>query len=162
MRESMAQLTPRFSSNRSVREYTERYYLPAAAAYRERAANGGRGGAQIVAWQRRLAETWPGLRLSDVQRMTDEEGAVIEVRVELHGLDPEAVQVELYAEAVDGGAPVRQEMARVWPVGDAADGVVYRARLSTGRPVTDFTPRVVPRHAGVAVPLEEARIVWPS
>ena len=36
MRESMARLTPRFSANRTVREYTEQHYLPAAATYRER------------------------------------------------------------------------------------------------------------------------------
>ena len=41
MRESMARLTPRFSANRAVREYTEQHYLPAAAAYHERAANKG-------------------------------------------------------------------------------------------------------------------------
>ena len=41
MRESMAQLTPRFSASRTVREYTEQHYLPAAASYRERAANKG-------------------------------------------------------------------------------------------------------------------------
>ncbi len=33
MRESMAQLTPVFSANRTVREYTEKHYLPGAAAY---------------------------------------------------------------------------------------------------------------------------------
>ncbi len=33
IRESMARLTPEFSANRTVREYTERYYLPAAEAY---------------------------------------------------------------------------------------------------------------------------------
>ena len=33
MRESMARLTPRFSANRTIREYTEQYYLPAAALY---------------------------------------------------------------------------------------------------------------------------------
>ena len=48
MRESMAQLTPRFSANRTVREYTNSTYLPAAAAYRERAANKGAIGAQMV------------------------------------------------------------------------------------------------------------------
>ena len=48
MRESMARLTPRFSSNRAVREYTEQHYLPAASAYRERAAEKGRFGVQIV------------------------------------------------------------------------------------------------------------------
>ena len=31
MRESMARLTPRFSANRAVREYTEQHYLPAAS-----------------------------------------------------------------------------------------------------------------------------------
>ena len=41
MRESMARLTPRFSSNRAVREYTEQHYLPAASAYLERAADKG-------------------------------------------------------------------------------------------------------------------------
>src|SRR6267143_3359592 len=39
MRESMARLTPFFSANRAVREYTERHYLPAAAAYGSRAAS---------------------------------------------------------------------------------------------------------------------------
>ena len=52
MRESMAQLTPRFSANRTVREYTEQHYLPAAAAYRMRAADKGAMGKQMVNWQR--------------------------------------------------------------------------------------------------------------
>src|SRR5581483_10196165 len=39
MRESMARLTPGFSADRTVREYTEQLYLPAAAAYRTRAAD---------------------------------------------------------------------------------------------------------------------------
>ncbi len=44
----MARLTPRFSSSRAVREYTEQHYLPAAAAYRERAADKGAIGVQMV------------------------------------------------------------------------------------------------------------------
>jgi starch phosphorylase len=54
MRESMARLTPRFSAARTVREYTEEYYLPAAAAYQRRAAAKGRLGARIVNWRRTL------------------------------------------------------------------------------------------------------------
>jgi hypothetical protein len=52
MRESMAQLTPRFSANRTVREYTEQHYLPAAATYRERATDkggSGQAGRQLAA-----------------------------------------------------------------------------------------------------------------
>jgi starch phosphorylase len=51
MRESMAQLTPRFSADRDVREYTEQHYLPATVAYRERAANQGVAGKQVADWQ---------------------------------------------------------------------------------------------------------------
>jgi starch phosphorylase len=47
MRESMACLTPQFSANRAVREYTERYYLPAAARYREATKNYMAGGNAI-------------------------------------------------------------------------------------------------------------------
>jgi len=39
MRQSMARLTPRFSANRAIREYTEKYYLPAAKRYRHRTEN---------------------------------------------------------------------------------------------------------------------------
>lgn len=48
MRESMAQLVARFSANCTVREYTEQFYLPAAAAYHHRAADKGMLGAQIL------------------------------------------------------------------------------------------------------------------
>ncbi len=41
MRESMARLTPQFSANRAVREYTEQRYLPAANNYRSRTAPNG-------------------------------------------------------------------------------------------------------------------------
>jgi len=52
MRESMGRLTPRFSSNRSVREYIEKYYLPSASNYLKRAANKGAIGLQLhLYWQ---------------------------------------------------------------------------------------------------------------
>jgi len=41
MRESMSRLTPQFSANRAVREYTEQHYLPATAAYNSRVAKKG-------------------------------------------------------------------------------------------------------------------------
>ena len=41
-------LTPRFSADRAVREYTEQHYLPAAATFHERAADKGAVGKNIV------------------------------------------------------------------------------------------------------------------
>ncbi|MFA5880160.1 MAG: alpha-glucan family phosphorylase, partial [Candidatus Margulisiibacteriota bacterium] len=50
VRNSMMHLTPQFSANRTVREYTEQRYLPAALAYKKRAAKKGELGKKIVDW----------------------------------------------------------------------------------------------------------------
>ena len=107
MRESMARLTPRFSANRTVREYTEQHYLPAAAGYRERAADQGAIGRRMVDWRHTLEEYWSKLRFGDVHIQTKDEQHMFEVPVYLCDLDPEAVRVELYADGVNGSAPLR-------------------------------------------------------
>jgi starch phosphorylase len=160
MRESMAQLTPRFSSNRSEREYTEQHYLPAATAYRSRAADKGAIGRQIVDWQHSLQQKWTALRFGEVKLETDGDNHAFEVQVYLDDLDPAAVRVELCADGVMGSPPVRQEMKRVRPLAGAAGGYVYGAAVSTARPAADFVARVIPHSDGVAVPLENARILW--
>src|SRR5665213_134978 len=50
MRESMAQLTARFSADRMLRDYTESRYLPAASAYRARSADKGAAANQMSRW----------------------------------------------------------------------------------------------------------------
>ena len=162
MRESMARLTPRFSTNRTVHEYTEQRYLPAASAYRERAADKGALGVQLVNWQRALEQSWSNLRFGEMKVVSDEGKHLFEVQVYLSGLDPDSVRVELYADGVNGGAPVRQEMnpdLSGQPAG-ASDGCVYSAAVSAARPPADYTVRVIPHYDGVAIPLEEAQILW--
>ena len=112
MRESMARLTPRFSANRTVREYTEQHYLPAATLFRERAANKGAVGRQVVDWQHAVDQKWGSLRFGDVRVETNSEDHTFEVGVFLNDLDPNAVRVELYADGVNGDAPLRHEMTR--------------------------------------------------
>jgi starch phosphorylase len=160
MRRSMATLTPRFSADRTVREYTEQHYLPSASAYRERAADNGAAARQMVEWQHALEQAWPALRFGEVKVETNGERHAVEVQVYLNALDPGAVRVELYADGVNGDDPIRQEMERVGQLSGAAGGYVYRARVSAMRPATDYTVRAIPQRADVAVPLEEARILW--
>ena len=59
---------------------------------------------------------------------------VFDVQVYLDDLDPKAVRVELYADGVDGGSPVRQEMKRVRQLAGASGGYVYSAAVSAARP----------------------------
>jgi starch phosphorylase len=160
MRESMAQLTPRYSADRSVREYTEQHYLPAAAAYRQRAADKGAVGRQMVDWRHSLEEKWAAVRFGEMKIETSPGQHVFEVQVYLGDLDPDAVGAELYADGVNGAMPVRQEMQRARQLVGAAHGYVYRATVPASRPASDYTARIMPHCDGAGVPLETSQILW--
>jgi starch phosphorylase len=160
MRKSMASLTPRFSADRAVREYTGQYYLPGAEKYRARAADKGATGRQIVDRRQVMEKSWPALHFGEVTVATNGGRYLFEVQVYLDDLDPNAARVELYADGVNIEGPVRQEMERAGPLSGAAGGYVYRAQVPAVRPATDYTARLIPQDAGVAVPLETARILW--
>jgi starch phosphorylase len=160
MRESMARLTPRFSADRTVREYTELHYLPAATAYLSRVANKGTVGKQMVDCQHSLEQKWTTLHFGEVKQETNGKQRTYEVQVYLDDIDPKAVRVELYANRVNGGSSVRQEMKRVRQLVGAPGGYVYSATVSAARQSLDYTARVMPHHDGVAIPLEDARILW--
>ena len=114
----------------------------------------------MVNWQHALEQKWATLRFGEVKVETDEEQHVFEVQVYLDDLDPDAVRVELYADGINGEGPVRQEMKRVRQLVGAVNGYVYSATVPATRPATDYTARVIPHCAGVAVPLEAAHILW--
>jgi starch phosphorylase len=160
MRESMATLTPQFSADRTVREYTEQRYLPAAELYRSRSANKGAAGKQLIDWQHTLQQKWPTLNFSNLKIETRGDQHIFEVQVYLNDLDPNAVRVELYANDIGSGPPVRQEMKRISQVNNAPGNYIYNASLPATRPSSDFTPRLIPHRDGVAIPLECGQILW--
>jgi starch phosphorylase len=160
MRKSMAHLTPAFSANRVVREYTEKHYLPAAAAYGARAANGGQLGRELLEWQKELARHWSRVRFGSLATEQHSDHYVFQVQVYLTDLDPEAVKVELYADAQNGAEPVRQPMQRSEQLIGSANGLLYIASVPATRPASDYTPRVVPYKIGASVPLEAPFIRW--
>jgi len=160
MRESMARLTPRYSANRGLREYTETYYLPAARAYRERARDRGNAGLSILRWQQRLSHRWTNVRFGELHVGTSAGKHTFAVQVYLGELEPEAVCVQLYAEALDDGAPTSQEMLRGRPITGAVNGFVYGAEVTAERAAEDYTPRIVPSPLLGRAPLEDAHILW--
>src|SRR5262249_21635422 len=148
------------SANRTVREYTERYYLPLAARYHERVANRGGAGGAVLEGGRALAGQWGGGRFGGNHR--DRGGGMcrLPLHVQLGGLPANAVLVELYADGQDGQAAQRLPMTRAGRVEGSANGYVFTALVPAARPLSDWTPRVIPDHPGAAVPLEAAQILW--
>jgi glycogen phosphorylase len=159
IRESMARLAPRFSANRTVREYTEQYYLPAGTAIRDRAASQSAAAVQLIKWRHALEQAWPTIRFGDVKIETAADQYVFEVPVFLGGLDPSAVCVELYADPMDGEDALRLEMTADRQPAQKGE-TLYRVRVPADRPASDYTVRLIPCHDCVSVPLEASRILW--
>jgi starch phosphorylase len=160
VRDSMALLTPHFNANRTVREYTEQHYIPAASAYLKRAKNKGAFGVNIVTWQNEIDQKWISLRFGEMKVGTDNGQHVFEVQVHLDGLDPESVRVELYANGIESGPSEKVNMNRLRQLVGAIHGYIYRAEVSASRPSSDYTARLIPYFNDVSVPLENNLILW--
>jgi starch phosphorylase len=158
MRESMARLTPAYSAHRTVREYTENHYLPAAAAFAARTDQHGKLGAEVSMWQRKLADQWRAISFGATKAEPGGNQIHFEAEVYLGGVDPDAVRVELFAMGRDGEESFRAPMER----GTALPGGGFVYTVSTGneRNAADFTARVLPYHPSASVPLEANQILW--
>ncbi len=160
IRESMALLTPRFSANRTVREYTDQHYIPAAASYKERSSDNGAIGKKLLNWQHTLKQKWAGIQFAEIKVETNEQQHIFEVSIHLNGIGQDAVRVELYADGINDGGPVLQEMKCIRDAEGKAGSCIYGAKVSADRPAADYTARVIPHYEGVSVPLEAAQILW--
>ena len=156
VRESMATLTPAFSANRTVRQYAEEHYIPAATAYAARARGDASG---FLAWEEKIAQHWNEVHFGALSVTAQDGELIFNVEVHLGGLDPADVRVELYANAHNGKPAFRQDMQRTGA--PAANHGPYRflARTPANRAAGDFTPRVLPYHE-LALPTELGRVVW--
>ena len=177
MKATLATLCYFFNTHRMVREYTERFYVPAATRYRRLVADDFARAQALAQWRERVQRAWPQVRIHKVedQRSSDlEVGHKFRVQawVELGELSPEEVGVELYSgrvnadgEIVDAGvqpmAPI--EPTRLSPAGGEARAVYLFAGETlplchTG--LHGYTVRVRPRHPDLAVPWLPGLITW--
>jgi starch phosphorylase len=160
IRTSMAVLTPRFSANRAVREYTEKFYIPAATGYFERAAAGERTALDMLQWRDDLERLWPHVHFGTVHTETADSSHTISVQVYLGDVEPDTVRVELYAGPSNGGVATRKLMEKQSSLGGTAGGYLYAANVAADRLASDYTPRIIPFHGLTEVPLEAADILW--
>lgn len=160
MRASMSTLTPQYSAARTVIDYTEQYYIPAATRLQQRVAMGDAVGTSIVNWQNSLREKWASLRFGEVRVQSSTAEHRFEVQVYLDGLEPHSVNVELYAEGNGNAPPLRQRMQRLTSDGKSQHWFTYQASVAATRSAAEITPRLVPFHEGVSVPLEVQSILW--
>ena len=160
MRHSMAELTPQFSTNRMLREYTENYYLPLAEQWYQRCDNKGQQARIIHDWHRQIRQYWSAIHFSNLEILQNPQNIEFKVQLYLGELNPEFIKVELYAEAAEKEEPERHTLQRMETLIGAVNSYLYRLEIQAHRPVEDYTLRVIPYHPDVVVPLECNLILW--
>jgi starch phosphorylase len=161
VRASMASLAPQFSSNRMMRDYVEKHYLPAASAFRRRSADCARPARELQSWAETLQRHWADVHFRDVRVSLDGECWRYEVAVHLGSVLPEMIRVEVYADPVEAEEPIRHALVLAEKSPGATNAYVYRGSIPVSSPSSRrFTPRIIPHHLEAHIPLEAPFIVW--
>jgi starch phosphorylase len=148
-----------------VRDYVERYYLPAAESLRRTVTFDGDGQAafdparELAAYRRRAYDAWPQIHITDVDSTGLPDTPVLGSKltltatVELAGLRPDEVTVEAVVGRVDTGDalvdPVTVEMTHTGSAGGGGEIFSTTTPLPVAGAV-GYTVRVLPHHPMLA------------
>src|SRR5213596_2752046 len=170
MRESIRSVTPVFNTQRMVKEYTERLYIPAAKSHETFSRDSCGPAAELSKWKTQIRKDWPQVRISDVQvgnidRQNILVGESLQIRARIHlgAVDPKHVRVESYHGEADNG-DIRNPTETVLDQASQADGdgnYLYQGSVPASESGTyGFSVRVVPTHPNLMQAHELRLITW--
>ncbi len=168
MKNAIAHLVPEFNTARMVREYAERFYVPAIKESARMRDDDLAGARALTAWKQRVRDAWSEVVIRDVVAKSTAELKVgeamrVEALVHLGALSPEDVAVELYHGATGGAHELgRGEIVRMRIVGGPIEGVYKFAGEipTTASGAHAFAARVMPWNADMSHPYETSLIRW--
>nr|WP_228047406.1 alpha-glucan family phosphorylase [Saccharopolyspora sp. HNM0983] len=166
VRHTLATLGPRVHSSRMVRDYVDNHYGPAACSVRGVSADGYRGAKELADYRARLHAAWSRVRVDSTEMSVDEHGPLLGSRVtvraevELAGLDPSDVDVEVVVGRVDDSDELYDFVAE--SMAASGDGR-YQAEVTLPHAgPAGYTVRVLPQHRSLSGPAELGRVVLAS
>ncbi len=159
IRRSMSVLTPEFGSTRMLRQYVDTW-LPQAEILRARLDKNCALAKSLRDWSRALERHWHDLHIGQPAVARAGENSRFTVPVFLGEIPPDAVAVELFAEADNGAGAEIAALHREQPIPGTLNGFVFAGEVPAARAAGDYTVRIVPAHAGTHVPAELPLILW--
>jgi starch phosphorylase len=168
MKNCMRRLAPVFNTNRMVKEYTEKYYLPSAARGQTLSDDALKRSIALAHLKDRLHQKWGQIKVVGVHASGNGHYKVgqnmdVEALLDLADIEPGEVQVQLFAGPINAGgeidAPQVQPMQYVKQL--APGRHVFSGTLacrSSGR--QGYAIRVLPGNQDLATPFEPGLITW--
>lgn len=167
MKSSMRHLTAPFSTARMVKDYTERYYVPATLQHGKMTADECKRARELAAWKQKVRNAWGQVQVATVTSDLGGDVAVggklpLEVTVRLGPLTPDDVQVIVYYGTLrpDGSISGGRHQVLTWS--GVADGLhQYRGDISASSAGSHgFQVAVVPHQDDILVPHEMSLMAW--
>jgi starch phosphorylase len=163
---SIATIMPRFNIHRMLGEYAGKFYAPAATQWRKYSGENFSGARQVAAWKARIRAAWPvvALRRLDNPASRVRYGATLrfEIAVQLNGLTPEDITVELVFARPNDHNPAKAKRYALRHERPLENGEHLFVRELTpdqcGK--IDYRIRAFPHHALLTHPFEMGMMVW--
>ncbi|CAB1370735.1 alpha-glucan family phosphorylase [Denitratisoma oestradiolicum] len=163
---SIATVTPHFTSQRMVGEYVTKFYQSASRQWRRYSQDNFAGARSLATWKARVRRAWPGVIMQRLDAATRRigfgEGVQFEVALQLNGLAPADVQVELLLGRPNGAHHRPARRLRLEHRGRGEDG---RERYALdlvpdlcGK--IEYRIRAFPRHEMLTHPFEMGMMIW--
>ncbi len=153
MKQSLANITPRFSAGRQVADYMTELYEPAHALWTKTSADNFKSARAITQWDARLSQAWDRVRFLSVsdgpgERIMSGTSVPMRATIDLAGLKASDLRVE----AVIGKIGVSGQLQNTHtltldPVEEAGNAVVFANQFTiqqTGR--VGYSIRICPSH----------------
>lgn len=164
---SMSKLTPQYSTNRMVADYTERYYLNAHGIGESLVANELHEAKDLAAHVNRYKDHWPNIAVravrSDVKpAMPLHQKIKVEAAIDLGGLDKSELAVQLYTGSVTSlGSLINPTVSPMkFEREEDGSGIFVGTYTPTDSGRKGFTVRVVPNDARLLGTLLPGLITW--
>jgi starch phosphorylase len=168
MKTCMRRLAPVFNTNRQVKDYSDKFYMPAHDRGSMLQANGLARAVGLAKKKDLLRTRWGGIRVVGIHTTGNGHYKVgetmqVEAMVDLPGLDPKDLQVQLYCGPInargniDSPAALTMEHSKVL----APDRHLFVGRIecrASGR--QGFAVRILPGSGDMATPFEPGLIAW--
>ncbi len=169
MKRSMATCIPVFNTNRQVQEYMEKCYQPSADRYQRMMGERLAKAIGLAEWRRRIQRDWSHVRVETVDAAGADPMHVggqmeVQARINLGGLAPTDVDVQLYHGVVDNlGEIAKPNSIAMSHNGPPQSGTswVFKGNIqcrASGQ--YGFAVRILPKNGDLSNPFDLGLITW--
>ena len=169
MKSSMAEICPVFNTNRMLREYTERFYLPARNKFQELYADDQIKAKDLTKWKSHVIQNWSKIKFLKLQEDGIKEthvGSKIEIKatISLGNLNPDDINVEIYHGDINSRHTIVGGVSELMScTGEASSENVYtfEGSISCSKSgLYGYTVRILPKSENLTHPHETGLILW--